>query len=184
MPLSATQVKQAKARDKAYKLSDEKGMFLLVNPNGSKYWRLKYRFGGKEKLLALGVYPDVSLKDARNKRDAARSLLANGADPGKAKKAQKAADVLEVFNAQIIPAGEPGPADFEGPAPAPPAHDQVDGARAEVQEMLGPAPVTVDEIVRNSQFSPAAVSVVLLELELAGRLERHPGNQVSLIADP
>jgi hypothetical protein len=55
MPLTATAAKQAKAKAKSYKLSDEKGMFLLVNPNGSKYWRLKYRFGGKEKLLALGV---------------------------------------------------------------------------------------------------------------------------------
>ena len=84
MPLTATAVKQAKAREKPYKLSDEKGMFLLINPNGSKYWRFKYRFGGKEKLLALGVFPDLSLADARAKRDEARSQLAKDIDPSAA----------------------------------------------------------------------------------------------------
>ena len=98
MPLTATAAKQAKAKEKSYKLFDEKGMFLLINPNGSKYWRLKYRFGGKEKLLALGVYPDTSLKDARDKRGDARRLLAQGGDPGKAKQAQKAADVVATAN--------------------------------------------------------------------------------------
>lgn len=72
-----------------YKMADEKGLFLLVAPSGGKWWRLKYRFGGKEKLLALGVYPDVSLKDARERREEARKLLANGADPGEVKQAAK-----------------------------------------------------------------------------------------------
>jgi hypothetical protein len=89
MPLSDRQVKQIKPKDKDFKLSDEKGMFLLVKKNGSKYWRLKYRYEGKEKMLALGVYPDVSLKDARDKRDDARKLLANGADPSEIKKVEK-----------------------------------------------------------------------------------------------
>ena len=88
-PLTASQVKQAKTEDKPYKLSDEKGMFLLVHPNGSKYWRLKYRYAGKEKLLALGVYPEVSLANARIKRADARRLLDNDIDPGQAKKAHK-----------------------------------------------------------------------------------------------
>ncbi|WP_239237286.1 Arm DNA-binding domain-containing protein [Candidatus Nitrotoga sp. BS] len=57
-------------------------MFLQVQPNGGKWWRLKYRFGGKEKLLALGVYADVTLANARSRRDEARKLLANGTDPG------------------------------------------------------------------------------------------------------
>ncbi|EJS5559335.1 tyrosine-type recombinase/integrase, partial [Escherichia coli] len=65
------------------------GMHLLVHPNGSKYWRLQYRFGGKQKMLALGVYPDVSLADARARRDDARKLLANGIDPGDKKKNDK-----------------------------------------------------------------------------------------------
>lgn len=89
MALAATQVKQAKPREKQYKLSDEKGMYLLVTPNGSKYWRQKYRYAGKEKTLALGVYPDVSLAQARDKRDDARKLLATDVDPGQAKKAHK-----------------------------------------------------------------------------------------------
>ena len=72
MSLTDRKVKQAKPKPKDYKLADEKGLYLLVKVNGSKYWRLKYRYSGKEKLLALGVYSDVSLKDARLRRDSAR----------------------------------------------------------------------------------------------------------------
>ena len=93
MALTDTAVRTAKPTDKPYKLADEKGMYLLVNPNGSKWWRLKYRFLGKEKLLSLGVYSDVSLKDARVKRDAARTLLANGVDPSLNRQVQLAAKV-------------------------------------------------------------------------------------------
>lgn len=74
--LTDTKCKNSQAKDKPYKLVDEKGMFLLINPNGSKYFRLKYRISGKEKLLALGIYPETSLKQARDKRDEARSQLA------------------------------------------------------------------------------------------------------------
>ncbi|TAM88460.1 MAG: DUF4102 domain-containing protein [Candidimonas sp.] len=94
MALSDTAVRQAKPRSKQYKLADEKGMFLLVRPNGAKYWRLKYRIGGTEKALALGVYPDVSLKDARSARDDARKLIAAGTDPMATRKAEKQADCL------------------------------------------------------------------------------------------
>ena len=87
MALTATKVKNAVIKEKPYKLSDEKGMYLLVSPNGSKRWRLKYRHIGKEKTLAFGVYPDISLAQARELRDEARKLLANDADPGEAKKA-------------------------------------------------------------------------------------------------
>jgi len=73
---------------KPYKLADERGLYLLVKPSG-RYWRLKYRFAGKEKLLALGVYPDVSLADARARRDDSRRLLANGVDPGLHKQLEK-----------------------------------------------------------------------------------------------
>ena len=65
MPLTDRKVKQTKSKEKDFKLFDEKGLFVLVKTNGSKYWRLKYRFNSKEKTLALGVYPDVGLKDAR-----------------------------------------------------------------------------------------------------------------------
>jgi len=91
MPLTDTTIKNAKPKDKPFKLTDEKGLFLLINPNGSKYFRLKYRYDGKEKVLALGVYPDTSLKMAREQRDKARELLANGIDPSETKKAAKTA---------------------------------------------------------------------------------------------
>jgi len=91
MALTALQAKQAKPRDKDYKLSDEKGMYLHVKKSGSKYWRLKYRMDGKEKLLAIGVYPDTDLKKARDKRDDARRLLADGIDPNAVKQSSKQA---------------------------------------------------------------------------------------------
>lgn len=84
--LSAIAVSKAQPRSKPYKLYADKGLYLLVHPNGGKYWRLKYRFDGKEKTLALGVYPRVSLADARNSRDDARKELDNGIDPSVAKK--------------------------------------------------------------------------------------------------
>ena len=93
MPLSDITARQAKYTGKPQKLSDEKGLFLLVNQSG-KYWRLKYRHSGKEKVLALGVYPEVSLKEARAKRDEARRLIAEGVDPGLARKQSKAANRL------------------------------------------------------------------------------------------
>lgn len=83
--------RDARPKDKPYKVADEKGLFLLVTPSGGKWWRLKYRFAGKEKLLSLGVYGDVSLKEAREKRDEARKQLASGIDPGEHRKATKAA---------------------------------------------------------------------------------------------
>jgi len=98
MPLTDTAIKNTKPGDKPIKLFDGGGLFLLVTPAGQRYWRLKYRVLGKEKLLAIGVYPDVGLKDARSKRDAARKLLANGVDPGEARKAQKIAKVERAAN--------------------------------------------------------------------------------------
>lgn len=106
MPLTDTAVRNAKPETKPRKLADEKGLFLLVHSNGSKYWRLKYRFGGREKLLALGVYPDVSLADARQRRDDARKLLANGVDPGETKKAVKAAGAEKAANSFEVIARE------------------------------------------------------------------------------
>ncbi|MEL0587111.1 MAG: integrase arm-type DNA-binding domain-containing protein [Candidatus Thiodiazotropha sp. (ex. Lucinoma kazani)] len=91
MALTDTAVRNAKSKEKDRKLFDGGGLFLLVKPNGARYWRFKYRFHGREKLLALGVYPDVTLKSARDKRDDARKLIADGIDPSKARKAEKAA---------------------------------------------------------------------------------------------
>lgn len=89
MPITDTTVRNAKPAEKPYKLHDTDGLFVLVHPNGSRYWRLKYRFLGKEKMLALGVYPEVSLGEARERRAQARKLLATGVDPSEVKKAAK-----------------------------------------------------------------------------------------------
>ncbi len=91
MALTDLAVRNAKPKDKPYKLADEKALHLSVTPAGGKHWRFKYRFGGKEKLLSLGAYPDVSLARAREKRDDARRLLADGIDPSARRKAEKAA---------------------------------------------------------------------------------------------
>jgi integrase len=85
MALSDTAIRNAKHGAKPIKLFDERGLFLLLQPSGGKLWRLKYRYLGKEKKLSLGVYPDVTLKVARVRRDEARTLLANGADPASVK---------------------------------------------------------------------------------------------------
>ncbi|MBF4178552.1 tyrosine-type recombinase/integrase [Lelliottia nimipressuralis] len=89
MALTDVKVKTAKPKEKPYKLTDGGGMYLLINANGSKYWRMKYRFAGKEKMLSIGVYPDVSLADAREKRSEARKILSAGGDPGEVKKEEK-----------------------------------------------------------------------------------------------
>ena len=89
MKLNDVAVRKAKPDTKSYKMSDGGGMYLEVMPNGSKYWRLKYRFGGKEKRLALGVYPDVPLILARERREKARKLLAEEIDPGEVKQQSK-----------------------------------------------------------------------------------------------
>jgi len=91
MSITDTAIRRAKARNKPYKMFDAAGLFLLVSPNGGKWWRFKYRFAGKEKLLSLGTYPDVSLKDARDRRDQERKKLAVQVDPSVNRKAVKAA---------------------------------------------------------------------------------------------
>jgi diguanylate cyclase (GGDEF)-like protein/PAS domain S-box-containing protein len=89
-PLTESRIRQAKPGSKPVKLTDGGGMYLLLRPDGSRYWRLDYRFSGKRKTLALGVYPDVSLGEARKRRQAAKALLAAGRDPGAQRKADKA----------------------------------------------------------------------------------------------
>jgi hypothetical protein len=88
--INETQVKNAKPLKKPYKLSDGKGLVLLVNPDGSKWWRLRYTIDAKEKMLSLGVYPEVSLADARNKALEARKDVAKGIDPSEQRKTSKA----------------------------------------------------------------------------------------------
>src|SRR4051812_25229206 len=91
MALTDKKIVSTKPAAKPTKLFDEKGLFLLVQPSGGKLWRLKYRFHGRENKLTLGTYPEVSLKEARKRRDEARTLLAEGIDPSAHKKASEEA---------------------------------------------------------------------------------------------
>jgi integrase len=86
MPLTDIIIRNTKEKEKQYKLLDEKGLHLLIHPNGSKYWRLRYRFANKENMLALGVYPEISLKEARDKRDEVRKLIREGINPSEHRK--------------------------------------------------------------------------------------------------
>ncbi len=97
MPLTDTAIRNAKPQSKQYKLTDEKGMYLLVNKAG-KYFRLDYRYAGKRKTLALGVYPDVKLVEAREKRDDARKMITNGIDPSQTRKIQKSIQIEQSEN--------------------------------------------------------------------------------------
>ena len=92
-------VRKAKPSSKPKKLSDGGGLFLLLHPSGSMYWRIKYRFMGKEKLLAIGVWPEVSLIEARNKRNEANQLLKSGKDPSATKKDLKLSQRVAQNNA-------------------------------------------------------------------------------------
>lgn len=99
MSLSDAKVRNAKPKNSPYKIADGEGLFLVIMPSGSKYWRLRYFIAGKEKLLALGVYPEISLGDARDRRAQARKLLAAGKDPSEAKQDVKRLNALRSANA-------------------------------------------------------------------------------------
>ena len=98
MMLTDTAVRNAKPKEKMYRLFDGGGLYLEVLPSGGKYWRIKYRYAGTERRLALGVYPDVSLADAREHRAQARKILAAGNDPSEAKKEAKRQVILKHEN--------------------------------------------------------------------------------------
>ncbi|OHD02963.1 MAG: integrase [Sphingopyxis sp. RIFCSPHIGHO2_01_FULL_65_24] len=98
MALSDIAIRNAKPREKPFKMGDSLGLFLLVQPSGGKLWRLKYRIHGREKKLSLGQYPEISLSDARRRRDVARSLIADGKDPSLEKQREKMRSRLEAAN--------------------------------------------------------------------------------------
>ncbi|MDT7362542.1 integrase arm-type DNA-binding domain-containing protein [Citrobacter freundii] len=102
MALTDTKVRSAKSEAKEYSLVDGDGMFLLIHPNGSKYWRFRFRFGGKQHLMAFGVYPETSLADARQKREEARRLVAAGVDPREHKRAVKEEQAKEVITFESV----------------------------------------------------------------------------------
>ncbi len=170
--LTDTAVKAAKPQAKPYKLSDERGLFLLVTPAGGKWWRLKYRVGGKEKLLSLGTYPDVGLKEARARRDEARKLKAAGVDPGEARKAEKKAAAAATDGAFEVVAREWHTKASSRWAP----HHAADVWRSlerEVFPTLGHRPIT-------SITAPEVLAVLRPveargALELAGRLRQRIG---------
>jgi integrase len=102
MPLSDAAIRNAKPTEKPYKMPDEKGMYLFVHSNGGKYFRLDYRFGGKRKTLALGVYPETTLKQAREGRDTAKKQIADGIDPGLDRKIKKTGVTENSFQAVAL----------------------------------------------------------------------------------
>ena len=106
MPLTDTAIRNAKPTGKPFKLFDDRGLFLLVTPSGGKWWRIKYRFDGKEKTLSMGIYPDVTLAKARDRRDELRKLLADGIDPGAHRKAAKSVRVERAANSFEVVARE------------------------------------------------------------------------------
>ncbi|HOX68281.1 MAG TPA: integrase arm-type DNA-binding domain-containing protein, partial [Burkholderiaceae bacterium] len=98
MPLTDTAIRKAKPGDKAIRMFDERGLYLEIAPGGGKWWRFKFRFDGKEKLLSMGTFPDISLKEARQRRDEARKLIAEGSDPSAQRKAVRHARKVATLN--------------------------------------------------------------------------------------
>lgn len=98
MALTDIMIRNAKSRDKQYKLSDSGGLYVLMHPNGAKYWRLKYRVAAKEKVLSLGTYPIVTLGMAREKALKAKEMLVNKIDPSQAKKEEKLKNLVDADN--------------------------------------------------------------------------------------
>lgn len=98
MALTDAKIRSLKPKEKPYKANDALGLYLLISPNGSKHWKLKYQYDGKEKKLSYGAYPEVTLMDARRKRDESRSLLANDINPAVHKKERLIARKLGVEN--------------------------------------------------------------------------------------
>jgi integrase len=177
MPLTDTTVRNAKPGDKPIKLFDGRGLFLLLNPAGGKWWRFKYTYARKAKLLSLGVYPDVTLKQARNKRDELRRQLADGIDPGAVRKAMKAARVTREANSFEAVAREWSAK--RSPTWAPTHAEQVNrrlerdifpwiGARP-IAEINAPELLTVLRRVE----SRGALEVAHRELRIAGQVFRY-----------
>lgn len=113
MPLSNTKLGSIRPKEKPFKVADEKGLFLLVNPNGSMYWRIRYRIAGREKSLSLGVYPDVVLKEARAERDVVRDMLAKGMDPSASRKADQVAEMASLLAKKRFLLGNDGALSFD-----------------------------------------------------------------------
>lgn len=188
MSLTDTSIRNAKARTKPYKLGDSGGLFLLIQPSGGKLWRLKYRVDGREKKLGLGTYPEISLADARKRRDEAREVLANGKDPSREKQQAKrrakaaAADTFgEIANEYIAKRRREGLSETTA-----------DKSEYYVKR-LGPAisRLPVSEITPSDLFAELRRIEVLGNfetakrvLQLAGRIFRYSVATARLVSDP
>lgn len=162
MALTDTAIRNAKAKDKPYKLGDSGGLFLLVQPTGGKLWRLKYRVDGKEKKLGLGTYPDVSLADARKRRDAAKTELSAGKDPGVEKVRRKAQSQISAGNTFATVAAEfINKRTKEGWSVS--TQEKADYLLQHLSPTLGKMPV--------SEIVPADLLPILRRAEAKGKLE-------------
>ena len=162
MSLTDIVCKNTKPSEKARKISDEKGLYLEVMPNGSKYWRMKYRFANKENRLSFGVYPEVSLAEAREKRDEARKILRNGIDPSQAKKEAKQINKLKAENSFYQIANEWHETKKTGWTPRH-AHYVIRRLEADVFPALGDRPI--------NQIKPPELLSVIRAIEKRGALD-------------
>jgi integrase len=162
MALTDVEIRKAKGTLQPYKIRDEGWLFLLVKPSGSKLWQMGYRFAGKEKTLSLGIYPAVSLKDARSKRDEAKAALAAGIDPSQQKKAEKLERVSAAgITFQIVSADYQDKLKREGKAPA--TLGKLDWLLSLVLPKLGARPI--------GEITAAEILAVLKPVEKRGNLE-------------
>jgi len=161
-PLSDIQVKNAKPQAKDYKLMDGFGLYLLITPTNGKLWRFDYRYNDKRKVIALGAYPAISLADARQRREEAKRLLANGVDPGEVKKARKAAIVADRENSFEVIARE-WHSKFSGQWSPGHAATVLDRLTRDVFPWLGSKPV--------AEIKPPDILVILRRVEGRGALE-------------
>ncbi len=162
MPLTNVEIQNAKGRAKPYKLSDGGWLYLVVNPSGSKLWRMAYRFDGKEKTLSLGAYPQLALKDARSKRDEAKALLSSGTDPSEQRKQDKltrAATAATIFKG--LAAEYQDKLKREGRAPA--TLNKLEWLISLVLPKLGERPINL--------ISTAEILAALKPVEIRGNLE-------------
>ncbi len=162
MPLSDVAIRAAKPGAKPIKLSDERGLFLLVQPSGGKLWRLKYRIAGKEKKLSLGRYPDVALKEARERAADARKLIASGIDPSEKKRSDRLEATLNAANTFAI-VGEEYIAKSEREGRAPVTVGKARWLLSLLEPALGARPI--------NEITPAELLAALKKVEARGHLE-------------
>ena len=163
MPLNDTAIRNIKPKDRPFKLADGNGLYLFVTPTGSRLWRLKYRFGGHERILSIGAYPAVTIKMARDAREQARTMLATGIDPSQAKQASKLKEkeaTLHSFQAIAM----------EYHAKLIREHR----AKGTIEKMEWPLELAYDAIGHRPirDISAANVLAVLRKVEARGRLRR------------